>query len=75
MKSQKKHQNVVDAIEWRLAQARELQCADGFIPTFWSDHPHVVHDNWVNCMLYTAETLAELRHFFCEFQAPEKDPY
>ena len=41
-------------------QATRMQRADGFIPTFWSDHPHVVHDNWVNCMLYTAETLAEL---------------
>ena len=37
-----------------------MQRADGFIPTFWSDHPHVVHDNWVNAMLYTAEILSEL---------------
>ena len=41
-------------------QATRMQRADGFIPTFWSDHPHVVKDNWVNCMLYTAETLAQL---------------
>ena len=40
--------------------ATRMQRADGFIPTFWSDHPHVVRDNWVNCMLYTAMVLSEL---------------
>lgn len=40
--------------------ATRMQRDDGFIPTFWSDHPHVNEDNWVNCMLYTASTLSEL---------------
>ena len=40
--------------------ATRMQRTDGFIPTFWSDHPHVTQDNWVNCMLYTAEVLSEL---------------
>ena len=41
-------------------EATRMQRDDGFIPTFWSDHPHVARDNWVNCMLYTASVLSEL---------------
>ena len=41
-------------------EATRMQRDDGFIPTFWSDHPHVTRDNWVNCMLCTASALSEL---------------
>ena len=39
-------------------------------PTFWSDHPHVIRDNWVNCMLYTASALSELSGFSASSTAP-----
>ena len=41
-------------------EATRMQRGDGFFPTFWSDHPHVTRDNWVNCMLSTASALSEL---------------
>lgn len=41
-------------------EATRMQRDDGFIPTFWSDHPHVNADNWLNCMLATAAALSEL---------------
>ena len=51
-------------------EATRLQRDDGFIPTFWSDHPHVIRDNWVNCMLYTASALSELSGFSASSTAP-----